>query len=130
MQILVDHNLEGDADLLSALLIKEGWAELLQLEFVRFGDVLLDVKSDDTTLWRFAQAQGMLILTMNRNNEDETSLTATIRRESTSSSLPIITVASQDCLKEPACRQAAALRLAEIVTYLERYLGTGRLYIP
>jgi hypothetical protein len=130
MQILVDHNLEGDADQLSALLSKEGWAELLGLEFVCFADVALDVESDDTTVWRFAQAHGMLILTLNRNNEGETSLTATIRRENTPSSLPVITVASQNCLKEQSCRQAAALRLAEIVTYLERYLGTGRLYIP
>jgi hypothetical protein len=130
MQILVDHNLEGDALLLLAALDQEGWTELLGLKFVRFIEVGLDTSSDDATVWRFAQTQGMLLITLNRNDENETSLTATIRRENTASSLPIITVANPACLKEASCRLAAALRLAEIVTYIDRYLGTGRLYIP
>lgn len=130
MQILVDHNLEGDAEQLANWLNREGWADLLELEFVYFADMALDARSDDATVWRLAQAYGMLLITLNRNDDDETSLTATIRRENKPSSLPVITVANPDCLKEPACRAAAALQLAEIVTYLERYLGTGRLYIP
>jgi len=130
MQILIDHNLEGDAALLFAWLDKEDWVELLRLEFVSFAEVALNVESDDTTVWRFAQTHGMLLLTLNRNDDDETSLTATIRHENTAASLPVLTVANLRCLKEQACREAAALRLAEIVVDLEQYLGTGRLYIP
>jgi hypothetical protein len=130
MQILVDINIQGDAELLLAFLVKEGWAELLDLEFVYFAEASLPDDSDDTVIWRYAQTEGMLLLTNNRNEEDETSLTATIRRENTDSSLPVLTVANPSRLKESAYRRAVAERIAEILFYLEDYLGTGRLFIP
>lgn len=130
MQILIDINIAGDAELLFAFLVKEGWAELLDLEFVYFTEAALPADSDDTTVWRYAQEQGMLLLTNNRNEEDETSLTATIRRENTEAALPILTVANPSRLKESAYRRAVAERIAEILFYLEDYLGTGRLFIP
>ena len=67
MQILIDVNLEGDAELLFAVLVKEGWAELLDLAFVYFPEAALPADSDDTTVWRYAQTNGMLLLTNNRN---------------------------------------------------------------
>lgn len=130
MQILIDVNIQGDAELLFAVLVKEGWAELLELEFVYFTEASLPADSDDTTVWRFAQANGMLLLTNNRNAENETSLTTTIRRENTEASLPVLTVANPSRLKESAYRRAVAERIAEILFYLEDYLGTGRLFIP
>ena len=130
MQILIDVNLEGDAELLFAVLVKEGWAELLDLAFVYFPEAALPADSDDTTVWRYAQTNGMLLLTNNRNDEDETSLTATIRRENAATSLPVLTVANLSRLKEFAYRRAVAERIAEILFYLEDYLGTGRLFIP
>ena len=130
MQILIDVNLEGDAELLFAVLVKEGWAELLDLAFVYFPEAALPADSDDTTVWRYAQTNGMLLLTNNRNDEDETSLTATIRRENAAASLPVLTVANLSRLKEFAYRRAVAERIAEILFYLEDYLGTGRLFIP
>lgn len=130
MQILIDVNLEGDAELIFALLVKEGWAELLELEFVYFTEASLPADSDDTTVWRSAQAKGMLLLTNNRNADDETSLTTTIRRENTEAALPVLTVANPTRLKESAYRKMIAERIAEILFYLEDYLGTGRLFIP
>jgi len=130
MQVLIDYNLEGDADLLFAPLLKDGWVELLKIEFVYFVDRSLDPKSDDTTIWRFAQAQGMILLTYNRNKKEDTSLTATIERENTPSSLPVLTIANQSRLKEFNYRQETATKLAEVIMYIENYLGTGRLYIP
>ena len=130
MQILIDVNLEGDAELLFAVLVKEGWAELLDLAFVYFPEAALPADSDDTTVWRYAQTNGMLLLTNNRNDEDETSLTATIRRENAAASLPVLTVANLSRLKEFAYPRAVAERIAEILFYLEDYLGTGRLFIP
>ena len=132
MRILVDHNLEGLAALAfySARLRKQGWVELLDLEFIYFADVALDTKSDDVTIWRFAQSAGMLILTDNRNEEDETALNAVISRENLPTSLPVITVGTSGRLVESAYRQDAATRFAEILFYLENSLGTGRLFIP
>jgi hypothetical protein len=72
----------------------------------------------------------MVILTNNRNRKDETSLTAVISRENSEVSLPIVTVGNAERLAESGYRQAAALRLAEILFYLEDNLGAGRLFIP
>jgi hypothetical protein len=36
--ILVDHNIEGHAALLSATVSSEGWAALLSIQFVTFED--------------------------------------------------------------------------------------------
>jgi hypothetical protein len=41
MQILIDYNLEGDADLLIATLQQDGWTDLLLLEFVHLRDTPL-----------------------------------------------------------------------------------------
>jgi predicted nuclease of predicted toxin-antitoxin system len=130
MRILVDHNLEGNARLLFVEMHNGGWAELLDLKFVYYSDVSLDIESDDVTVWRYAQSEDMCILTDNRNEADDTALNAVIRRENTLSSLPVITVGNSRRLTESAYRQDAATRLAEILFYLEDNLGTGRLFIP
>lgn len=130
MQILVDHNLKGLAPLLFATLKKDGWVDLLALEFIYFADIGLSIETKDDEIWRMAQSRGMVILTNNRNRKDETSLTAVISLENTEASLPVITIGDADRLKESDYRQAAALSLAEIITYLENYLGTGRVFIP
>ena len=67
MQILIDYNIEGFAPLLLGVLAREGWAELLQLTFVYFSETALQVDSDDTTVWRYAQSTEALLLTSNRN---------------------------------------------------------------
>jgi len=130
MQILIDHNIEGFAPLLLGVLAKEGWVELLQLTFVYFSETALPVDSDDITVWRYAQSAGALLLTSNRNRQDDTSLQATIERENHPVALPVITLSHPEHLWVPAYRQQVALKIAEIIIYLEHYRGTGRLYVP
>jgi len=130
MQILIDHNIEGFAPLLLGVLAKEGWVELLQLTFVYFSETALPVDSDDTTVWRYAQSAGALLLTSNRNRQDDTSLQATIERENHPAALPVITLSHPEHIWVPAYRQQVALKIAEIIIYLEHYRGTGRLYVP
>lgn len=130
MKILVDYNMEGQARLLFDTLSRDGWVDLLEIEFIYFAGVGLSPKSDDTTIWHHAQEHGLIILTDNRNRVDETSLTATIERENTLTSLPVVTVGDVQRLVEAEYRQAAALRLAEIIMYLENEMGTGRTFIP
>jgi hypothetical protein len=60
--ILVDHDIEGQVLILWGILSTEGWLELYPLELVTF-----------------AQAQGMILLTHNRNINDADSLEHTIR---------------------------------------------------
>jgi hypothetical protein len=98
MQILIDHNIEGFAPLLLGVLAKEGWVELLQLRFIYFSETALPTNSDDTTVWRYAQNEGMILLTSNRNRQDDTSLQATIERENHPSALPVITLSHPEHL--------------------------------
>ena len=87
--ILVDHDIEGQVLILWGALSTEGWLELCPLELVTFVQVGLSVDSDDRTVWRFAQAHGMILLTHNRNMNDADSLEQTIREENTPTSLPV-----------------------------------------
>lgn len=128
--ILVDHNMEGDAALLWGAIVKDGWPEIVPLQIVTFGDVNLPVDSDDRTVWRFAQAQRMPLLTDNRNMKGDDSLEQTIREEPTADSLPVVTIGSLDRMEESDYRQQCANRLIEIVVDLDHYLGYSRLFIP
>lgn len=128
--ILVDHNMEGQADLLFDMLRVQGWADLLDIHFARFSDIGLDKAATDRAVWRHTQAQRMVLLTANRSMTGPDSLEQTIREERTDISLPVLTVSVVERLEETAYREACAERIAEIIVDLELYLGVGRLYIP
>jgi hypothetical protein len=122
--------MEGHAALLRGTLAAEGGLELVPLRFVTLSDLGLPVTSTDRAVWRRAQAEQMLLLTNNRNMDDEHSLVRTMREGSTLASLPVITVGSLDRLMQQDHRRRCAERLAEIVLDLYRYLGTNRIFIP
>lgn len=130
MKILVDHNIEGDAALLFVTLQEGGWVELLNLSFVYFPETPLEESSDDTTVWRYAQAQHVLLLTDNRNRRGADSLQAAIERENHLQALPVLTVGSKERLNEPGYRSQVALRIADVIIYLDNYRGTGRVFLP
>ena len=128
--ILVDHDIEGQVLLLGGALAAEGWLELCPLELATFVQAGLPVDSSDRTVWRFAQAHGMILLTHNRNMNDMDSLEQTIREENTPTSLPVITLGRAERLRERAYRERCVVRLIEIGLEIEQYVGTGRLFIP
>lgn len=128
--ILIDHNLSGTAPLLFGTLQSLGWVELLELEFLSFADVGLDVDTPDRAVWHFAQTHGMLLLTGNRNRTGVDSLEQTIEEENFLESLPVITVSRQNDLPQSAYRRRCAARLIEIIVDLKIYRGVGRIYIP
>jgi hypothetical protein len=130
MIILLDHDLEGQAPFLEAGWRETGWDQYLPLEFRRLRDLNVPDNATDQEVWRYVQRGYFLLLTNNRNREDETSFQATIERENRRDSLPVITVSDKDKLVFPAYRQQAAHKLAAIIIYLENYLGVGRVYIP
>jgi len=130
MTILADHNIEGDAERLWGTLASRGWLDLLSIRLVTFEEVGLSFESSDREVWRFAQANRMILLTENRNMKGQDSLEQTIREENTIVSLPVLTIGSLDRLKEKTYRERCADRLVEVVIYLENYLGTGRNFIP
>ncbi len=130
MIILADHNLEGQAVLLWGTLARQGWVELLELQLLTFVDVGLPIDSDDRTVWRFVQANHLLLLTGNRSMEGTDSLEETIRQENNTTAIPVITVADVDRLDERNYREKCASRLIEIILDLDLYFGSGRLFIP
>jgi len=128
--ILIDHNLSGQARLLYGTLQSLGWVELLELKFVGFEDAGLDVTTSDRVVWRYAQAQEMMLLTGNRNRSGTDSLQQTIEEENFPESLPVLTVSRQNDLMQSSYRRRVAAQLIEIVVDLEIYRGVGRLFIP
>ena len=128
--ILVDHNIEGQALMLWGTLAAGGWLALLPMTMARFAEVDLPLDSTDRAVWRFAQEHGMLILTDNRSRRGEDSLEQTIRKENSSTALPVLTIGNVARLVERVYREQCVRRLVEIVLDLENYIGTGRLFIP
>ncbi len=128
--ILLDHDLEGFDDYFEAGLRETGWDQDLTFIFKRLRDYDLPDDHPDQEIWRFAQQQQLWLLTNNRNSDDDTSLQATIKRENTPDSLPVITVSDKNKLVLAKYRQQAVNGLVEIVISPERYCGTGRLFIP
>lgn len=128
--ILVDHNIEGQATLLLRALESQGWVDLGLLQVATFRDLSLPIDSSDREIWRFVQEHGMLLLTGNRNMTDEDSLQQTLRDENRPDSIPVITIANVNRVRERNYREECANRLAEICSDVEIYLGTGRLFIP
>ena len=108
----------------------EGWLALCPLQLVTFAHAGLPLDSSDRTVWRFAQAQGMLLLTHNRNMRGEDSLEQTIREENTSTSLPVLTIGRVERLRERSYRERCAIRLIEVGLEVEDHLGAGRIFIP
>jgi len=130
LTILVDHNIEGQAMLLWGTLTATGWLELLPLRLVTLAQVGLPYDSSDREMWRFAQSNGMILLTANRRMDGEDSLEQIIREENTTTSLPVLTIGNAERMVERTYRERCAIRLLEVGLDLDNYLGAGRIFIP
>ena len=128
--ILSDHDIEGHAYSLIGVLGAEGWLEMVDLRLVTFAEAGLPFNSPDREVWLFAQENGMILLTNNRNMDGEDSLEQTLRKENTATSLPIVTIANVGRLSEKRYRERCAFQLLEIALEVEKHLGRGRVYIP
>jgi len=93
-------------------------------------NVGLPFDSSDREVWRFAQANGMILLTNNRNMDNKDSLEQTLRDENALTSLPVLTIANVDRLSERLYRERCATQIIEIVIDLHENLGRSRIYIP
>ena len=129
-RFLADHDVEGQATMLWGVLAAGGWLDLLELQLLTFTDVGLPFDATDQQVWRFAQANRLVLLTNNRNMEDETSLERALRDENRASSLPVLTFSNVRRLTVKTYREACAVRIVEVALDLENQLGRGRIYIP
>jgi predicted nuclease of predicted toxin-antitoxin system len=131
MIFLIDHNLERHAVVLLGNIANQGWLEDVSVRFVSFQEVELSIDSSDRIVWRFAQANQMILLTANRKMKGKDALEKVLREENKSNSLPVITIGNADrILDERDYRDQCVDRLLEIVINIENYMGVGRLFIP
>ncbi len=128
--ILSDHDIEGQAYSIMGVLGAEGWLDMVELRLTTFAEVGLPLDSPDRVVWRFAQENGMILLTNNRNMDGEDSLEQTLREENLPTSLPVITIANAGRLSERHYRERCAFQLLEIALELDKHLGRSRVYIP
>ncbi|WP_043997510.1 hypothetical protein [Microcystis aeruginosa] len=130
MIVLADYNLNRQAILISGSLVVSGLLDLALIRLRTFEDVGLPADSNDRVVWRFAQTNGMLLLTANRNAKGEDSLEQVMREENQPTSFPIITIGDLDRVNESDYRERCVERLVEIVIDIQDYMGAGRLFIP
>ena len=87
--------------------------------------------SSDELVWKTCQAEGLALLTCNRNHDGSDSLEATIRRHNRSHSLPVFTISDPHRFGDDSAYDDRLTR--DLVAYLldiESMRGTGRLYVP
>jgi hypothetical protein len=128
--ILSDHDIEGQAHSIIGVLGAEGWLDMVDLRLTTFAEVGLAFNSSDRMVWRFAQENGMILLTNNRNMEGEDSLEQTLREENTPMSLPVITIADVGRLSERLYQKRCAFQLLEIALEMEKHLNRSQIYVP
>jgi hypothetical protein len=132
--LLADNNVLGQVEALVQIMQSESWTDFwadLGLALKRFDDVGLTPAASDKEIWVACQAQQLILITDNRNNDSADSLEATIRQHNQPHSLPVFTIAH---VKKVLASRAYAERVVEsLYDYLLRIddvRGAGRLYIP
>jgi hypothetical protein len=103
----------------------------LGLTIRTFADLGLHSRSTDLDVWLKCQAEDLLLITANRNDDSDDSLESTIRTHCTPESLPVFTLADANrVLDERSYAELVADRLLEYLYDIEHLKGTGRLYLP
>src|SRR5437016_123957 len=112
----------------------EPWAEFWQflgLALYHFADVGLLPTATDLEIWRRCQAEQLVLITNNRNEDSPESLETAIRQHNTSDSLPVFTIGDLDKFRlNPAYARQVLERFYEYLLRIDEVRGTGRLYLP
>jgi hypothetical protein len=132
--LLADHNVEGQLFALARLCERGPLAEFwwgLRLKVFAFEHFALDRETSDAALWRFCQAQRLVLVTDNRNQENPESLEAVIRAEGTIASLPTFTLSNSGrIMSDRPYAERVAERLIESLFDIELLRGSGRVFLP
>jgi hypothetical protein len=132
--IMADHDIEGQMQVLLRLLNSPAWRELwseLAIQVESFMSLGIPTNTPDVELWQLCQSRDIVLITGNRNEEDATSLEATIQSANTPESLPVLTVGEpQRILSGRTYAESVVERLVEYLIDVENLRGTGRLYLP
>lgn len=132
--IMADHDIEGQVRALLRLLTSAAWYEVwhgLAMRVESFASLGLPENMPDAALWQFCQTQQIILITGNRNKAGTEALEAVIERNSTPTSLPVLTIGTPPrVLSSREYAERVASRLLEVLLDVEQYRGIGRLYLP
>jgi len=132
--ILADTNVGKHVRTILSVWHSDTWRELwysLELSVESFAALGLPHDSSDAAIWRTCQQEGLVLITANRNADDQDSLEAIIRGENRPDSLPIVTIGNADrVLRDRHYAEIVAERLLENLIAIDDFRGAGRLYVP
>lgn len=131
--IMADHDIKGQFAELVRILMSPDWSDWwadVGCKVETFASVGLSETSPDVVVWETCQARQVVLVTGNRNNDGPDSLEATIRRLNRADSLPVITISKPQQVAQRSYAERAAVRLLEYLSEIDKFRGTGRLYIP
>ena len=135
--LLTDINVQGLLPAVEMHLAELGYTEVLRsigLRFYTFPDLGLNATMGDREVWLFCQAEGLVLLTDNRNKEDDSSLQATLNDSLRVDSIPVLTPGDKQRFQNDRVYQRSVVEgIAEVlfsVTLETKYLGIGRIFLP
>lgn len=133
-KIMADHNVEGHLQVLLNIASSPEWSDIwsaVACEIESFERLGIPHETPDSELWELCQQHGIVLLTGNRNAEEEDSLETTIATRRTDQSLPVLTIADPDrVMRDREYAARVAERVIEFLVDLDFLRGTGRLYVP
>jgi hypothetical protein len=132
--LVADANIQGQVEHLVTCMRADAWAdfwEALELVLYRFEDIGLSTSATDLEVWNVCQAEGLILITDNRNLDSEDSLEATIRRNNTPLSLPVFTIDDMNQFRTNSSYVDHVVEaFYDYLMRLDEVRGTGRLYLP
>jgi hypothetical protein len=132
--LLADVNCEGQVEVLVAIFLSKTWKGVwreLNLSLETFTSAGLPRRALDVEVWQLCQKLQLLLITRNRNRRGADSLEAAISELNQPDSLPVITLTNADrILGSKLYANRVAERLLDYLIDLDKYRGTGRLWVP
>lgn len=132
--ILADVNIQKYVHILVAIMQSEDYKlfwDHLQIQYLQFADVGLPSNALDTLIWQTCQQRELVLITDNRNQDDDSSLESTIRLHNTSLSLPVFTISNISRLRNSReYLHQVVESLLDALLRVESLRGTGRLFLP
>jgi hypothetical protein len=131
---MADNDVGGQFDELLQVLnsdeLREFWEDL-QLGVLTFASLGLERNAPDAVVWDACQANEVILITGNRNNDGPDSLEATLRARNQAGSLPVFTLVHPRRVRESrSYATEVAVKLLEHLLEIDRYRGAGRIWLP
>ncbi|MSU78212.1 MAG: hypothetical protein EXS16_08955 [Gemmataceae bacterium] len=132
--ILADIHMQPEVEQLVAAMqagpLNEYW-ELRGLALYVLDEVRLSPDSTDLAIWTTCQAEGLVLVTNNRNEDSVDSLQAAIRTLNLPTLLPVFTIGNLNRLKKSrSYADRVVKRFLDYLLDIDSVRDTGRLYLP